>query len=239
MKAHFERFRVDGRTPLILEIKPKTHAGLDLLRDRPLTEIVQAYESVAPLGISVVTGRWFGGDLELFADVRDLTELPLLRKDFIVSKRDLQISANYGASAVLLTADLISISQLNRLAELALELDMTPFVEVVDLEQAKKLENQRNIIVAVNNKNIQEREANGPGIQRSLGMISALRQQLPSGASVVSASGVATNTEAVTLLDAGFDALLVGTSILQQADLHSAIQSFANFQGNPLLATSA
>ncbi len=239
MKVHFESLQADSRTPLILEIKPKTHSGLDLLRDRSLTEIVRAYEGVAPLGISVVTGRWFGGDLKLFAEVRDLTDLPLLRKDFIVSKRDLHISANYGASAVLLTADLISVSQLNRLAELALELEMTPFVEVVDLEQVKKLENQSNLIIAVNNNNIQEREANGPGIQRSLGMISALRQQLPPSASVVSASGVANNTEAVTLLDAGFDGLLVGTSILQQADLHSAIQSFANFQGNQPLATSA
>jgi indole-3-glycerol phosphate synthase len=77
----------------------------------------------------VVTGRWFGGSNERLRDVARVTDLPILKKDFIASERQIVEAKRLGASAVLLTAGILSASALARLIGAALRHDMTPFVE--------------------------------------------------------------------------------------------------------------
>ncbi|GEM_PF-2446047 len=76
----------DGTIPVIGEIKAYTPNNGDLLRDRSVEAIAEVYQDMGLACLSVVTGRWFKGLPEMLTRVANASNLPILRKDFIVSK---------------------------------------------------------------------------------------------------------------------------------------------------------
>jgi len=203
-------------TPVIMEVKRQGADGEDLLAGRSVREIVDAYHDLGTPCLSVVTGSWFGGDDALLREVAALTDRPILKKDFITSERQIVEAKAMGAAAVLLTAELLPGSLTARLVRICLRHAVTPFVEVSSSTQLERLGDARGCVVAVSNKDIRRRERGEPQIERSLALLPAV---LGSGADcAVSASGIAGPDVAARLLDAGFDALLVGTALLTAGD---------------------
>ncbi|MFG2040405.1 hypothetical protein [Dactylosporangium sp. NPDC048998] len=210
--------------PFVMEIKRTDADGSPLVGDRPVADVVAAYTAAGAPCLSVVTGRWFGGSPDLLAEVAALTRLPLLQKDFVTRTAQLHTARTLGASAVLLTAGLLPRTALHRLVGAALELGLTPFVEVVSAAEIAGLPHADACVVAVNNKDINTRERSGGGIERSLGL---LRAVLDSGTRCpVSASGIDRPEAAARLLAAGYAGLLVGTSLLRAGDLERWLAAF-------------
>ncbi|MFE5515558.1 MULTISPECIES: indole-3-glycerol-phosphate synthase [unclassified Streptomyces] len=206
-----------ARRPLVMEVKRRDADGADLLGGRPVAEVVAAYEAAGAPCVSVVTGRWFGGDEELLSEVASLTALPLLRKDFVTSRGQLRRSRERGASAVLLTAGLLSGDTLERLTDQALELGLTPFVEVADAAEAAAVRHGEHCVVAVNNKDIATRERGAGDLGRSGELLPAVRAtgtRFP-----VSASGIRRPEQAAALVGAGYAGLLIGTGLLRADSL--------------------
>ncbi|MET9887857.1 indole-3-glycerol-phosphate synthase [Streptomyces sp. NPDC006430] len=203
--------------PLIMEVKRQDADGRDLTRGRPVAEIVRGYEEAGAPCISVVTGRWFGGTEDLLAEVAALTRLPLLRKDFITGRRQLERTRALGASAVLLTAKVLPAGALARLTDQALECGLTPFVEVADAAEAAGVHRGAQCVVAVNNKDITTRERLAGDLDRGASLLPEL---LRTGTRFpVSASAIDTPERAAALVHAGFRALLMGTSLLAAPSL--------------------
>lgn len=219
MSAFVEALR-GAAVPVIMELKPRSAEGEDLFDGRPAAELVAAYERLGAPCLSVVTGRWFGGDDALLHEVLSLTGRPVLKKDFVTGERQIAAAAELGAAAVLLTAELLPGTLTARLAAACLRHGLTPFVEVASAEQLERLGDAGGCVVAVTNKDIRRRERGDAQIQRSLRLLSAVRA---SGAEcAVSASGIADPETGRRLLVAGYDALLVGTSLLRDADRWAA-----------------
>lgn len=206
-----------GPNPLIMEIKRNDADGTDLLNGRSVPEVVASYHHAGAPCLSVVTGRWFGGDDELLRQIRRLTDLPILQKDFITRRDQLVKARDLGVAAVLLTAQLLPAKGLNNLAEQALELGLVPFVEVVSEAEIASIENPAAAVIAVNNKDIRNKEKGAPDLGRSEQLVRAVKAAGTPCA--VSASGVDSPDAALSLLRAGFQALLVGTAVLSQRDL--------------------
>ncbi|MFB7257529.1 indole-3-glycerol-phosphate synthase [Streptomyces nojiriensis] len=203
--------------PLIMEVKRQDADGNDLLGGRSVAEVVARYEAAGAPCISVVTGHWFGGTEELLVEVAGLTDLPLLRKDFVTSRSQLARTRELGASAVLLTAKLLPAGVLARLAGHALELGLTPFVEIADEAEAAAVPPGPHCVVAVNNKDIATRERHPGNPDRSTDLLPAV---LRTGTRcTVSASGIDNPVQAAQLLDAGFQGLLIGTGLLRAPSL--------------------
>jgi indole-3-glycerol phosphate synthase len=203
-------------TPVIMEVKRRGADGEDLLAGRPVREIVDSYHRLGAPCLSVVTGPWFGGDDGLLREVAALTDRPILKKDFIATDRQIVDARAMGAAAVLLTADLLPSGLTARLASSCRRYAVTPFVEITTAAQLEALGDARGCVVAVNNKDIRQRERGEPQIERSLDLLPAIRR---SGADLaVSASGIADPDVAARLLGAGFDALLIGTGLLTAGD---------------------
>jgi indole-3-glycerol phosphate synthase len=203
--------------PLIMELKRKDPHGNDLFTGRSVPEIVAAYEAAGAPCLSVVTGRWFGGTEDMLAEVASLTDKPLLQKDFITKRAQLDRARELGASAVLLTAALLPASAMRRLVDHALELGLTPFVEVVTEAEAESVPQGGDCVVAVNNKNIKVRERDAGDIERSLTLLPAV---LRSGTTCpVSASGIDRPEVGAHLLVNGYTGLLIGTGLLRSGDL--------------------
>ncbi|WP_030244656.1 indole-3-glycerol-phosphate synthase [Streptomyces sp. NRRL S-350] len=203
--------------PLVMEVKLRDPHGTDLLGPRTVTDLVAHYEHAGAPCLSVVTGRWFGGTTRLLREVTAATTLPVLQKDFLTRPAQLEAAHALGASAVLLTAALLPAASLRRLVACALDLGLTPFVEITDERELAALPDPQDCVVAVNNKDIRTRERDRGDLTRSLRLLPALRA---AGCRVpVSASAITDPADAARLLDAGYAALLIGTSLMRAGDL--------------------
>ena len=199
--------------PVIMEVKRRGADGTDLLGDRSIGDVVADYEAAGAACISVVTGRWFGGTPGMLAEVAALTDRPVLWKDFVTSRRHLLAGVEAGASAVLLTAAVLPEVTLHSLIEGCLGLGLTPFVEVASAAECARVRRAAECVVAVNNKDIADRER-GPG---DTGRSLALLPDVVAGGTLcpVSASGIDRPEVAARLLAAGYAGLLVGTGLLR------------------------
>ncbi|MED7948962.1 hypothetical protein [Streptomyces sp. BE303] len=206
-----------ARLPVVMELKARSAHGEDLFRGRPVREIVDRYTRLGAPALSVVTGSWFGGTPALLDEVVAATELPVLVKDFFTKDRQLAAARAAGAAAVLLTATVLPRGVLPGLIESALAHGLTPFVEVTDERELATVVHGESCVVAVNNKDIRQKEQDAPDLGRSLRL---LPDVLATGTRVpVSASGIETPQDARGLLAAGYRGLLIGTGLLRHPDL--------------------
>lgn len=217
MTGRFVDSLLGADRPLIMELKRRDPHGADLFGGRSVAEIVAEYEAAGAPCISVVTGKWFGGADSMLREVATLTDRPVLQKDFITRKDQLEKAKALGASAVLLTAGLLPRSSMHTLVEGSLAIGLTPFVEVTDESEIDALPRADECVVAVNNKNIKTKEKDAGDLDRSLRLLPALTR---SGTRCpVSASGIAQPEDAVRLLGAGYKGLLIGTGLLRTNNL--------------------
>jgi indole-3-glycerol phosphate synthase len=201
--------------PLIAEIKPSSPKVGPLLARRSVTEVARDYARAGAPCLSVTTGSWHKGSVEMIGQMAT-TGLPVLRKDFITSVRDLEISKQAGAAAVLLTCKLIRRQDILRLAEAALRFGLTPFVEAALVTELDGLRLPEGCILAINNRDIRQQETDEGGIDHSA-TLQALARQQHSGL-LVSASGLMTPGDIRRARAIGFDGVLVGTALLSNPD---------------------
>jgi indole-3-glycerol phosphate synthase len=210
--------------PVIMEVKRRDANGVELMGERTVAEIVAEYAAAGAPCISVVTGRWFGGDDQMLRDAAEVTDLPILKKDFITRERQIVEAKEMGASAVLLTARILPRSSFQTLIETILRHGLTPFVEVADHDEIDSVVHADQCIVAVNNKDIrtQEREKGDLDVSRSL-----LEATLQTGTPCpVSASAITDPRVAAELVSAGFKGLLIGTGLLLSGSVNDWVGRF-------------
>jgi indole-3-glycerol phosphate synthase len=215
---------LSARLPLIMEVKRQTGEGVDLMGDRTIPEIVAEYTAAGAPCISVVTGRWFGGDESMLTEVVGLTDLPILKKDFITRETQIVAAKEAGASAILLTARILPKSSFQKLIEIILRHDVTPFVEVADDEELANVIHAEDCIVAINNKDIRNQERDSGDLDLSRSMLEAT---VATGTPCpVSASAITDPRVAAELVDAGFKGLLIGTGLLQSGNVQTWVDEF-------------
>jgi indole-3-glycerol phosphate synthase len=213
-----------ARLPVIMEVKRRTGDGEELMGERSIPEIVAEYTAAGAPCISVVTGRWFGGDDQMLRDVAELTDLPLLKKDFITREKQIADAVEMGASAILLTAQILPKTALPKLIDLTLGHGLTPFVEVIDEDELGRVTHAEECIVAINNKNIknQERDAGDIDVSRAM-----LEPALRTGTRCpVSASAITDPRVGAELIAAGFKGLLIGTGLLRSGSVQGWVDEF-------------
>ncbi len=161
----------------------------------------------------VVEPDHFFGSYELLAECREASGLPAIAKDFIVDSVQLVWARDAGASAVLLIAALHSAAELEEYAGQARGLGLVPLVETTDPDDLAKvacaLEGWE--IVGVNNRDLRTFDVS---LERSM----TLLPLLPFGAIRVAESGIRRGADVALLMDAGFDAFLVGEALLLAED---------------------
>jgi indole-3-glycerol phosphate synthase len=210
--------------PVIMEVKRQDADGNQLMGERTIPEVVAEYTAAGAPCISVVTGRWFGGDDQMLRDVAELTDLPLLKKDFITREHQIAEAKEIGASAILLTAKLLPKTALPKVIENTLAQGLTPFVEVVDEDELGRVTHPEDCVIAINNKDIttQERDAGDIDVSRAM-----LEPAMRTGTTCpVSASAITDPKVGAELIDAGFKGLLIGTGLLRSGSVQGWVDEF-------------
>jgi indole-3-glycerol phosphate synthase len=224
MPSRFTDTLLASPLPVIMEVKRRDGHGTELLGERTIPEIVSQYTAAGAPCISVVTGRWFGGEDQMLIDVAGLTDVPLLKKDFITREKQIVAAKEMGASAILLTARILPKNALPKLIDDTLRNGLTPFVEVTDQEELDRVIHPDECIVAVNNKDIRGQEKDSGDIDVSHAMVGpAIASGTPCP---VSASAIIDPKVAAELVGAGYKGLLVGTGLLLAESVQGWVDEF-------------
>jgi indole-3-glycerol phosphate synthase len=172
----------------------------------------EAYAAAGAAALSVVVEPdFFFGSWDLLARCRAASGLPALAKDFVVSERQLEQAAAAGASALLLVAALYGAEELQAWAAAARARGLAPLVEVHDEQDLARLAGADWELVGVNNRDLRTFEVDLAHAER-------LAPLLPAGALAVAESGIAMRADVERLTAAGYEAFLIGESLLLADD---------------------
>ncbi len=159
----------------------------------------------------VVEPDFFHGGYDLLAACKEVSGLPAIAKDFIVDPVQLRWARDAGADAILLIAALYDAEEMARYARLARGLGLVPLVEAHDADDIAKLAGEPWEIVGVNNRDLRTFEVD---LQHSISLLAGL----PAEAVKVAESGIRDGLDVALLRESGFDAFLIGESLLLAAD---------------------
>jgi indole-3-glycerol phosphate synthase len=168
----------------------------------------------------VVEPDFFFGSYELLAACRAASGLPAIAKDFVVDPVQLAWARRAGADAVLLIAALYEPEELAHYARIARGLGLVPLIETHDAADLVRLAGEPWELVGVNNRDLRTFEVD---LERSI----ALLPLLPPGALKVAESGIRDALDVALLADSGFDALLIGESLLLAEDPAAKLRALA------------
>jgi indole-3-glycerol phosphate synthase len=207
----------DGGLAVIAEIKRRSPSKGDLAPDLVPDVLAKAYAAGGAACLSVLTDRdFFGGSPEDLADARTAASLPVLRKDFTVSEADVCDTRLMGADAVLLIVAALSPALLNRLVALADDLGLDALVEVHDEAELELAVAAGATLIGVNQRDLVTFEVDTRRAER-------VAAAMPHGIVRVAESGIGGPEDARRLAAAGFDAVLVGESLVRSADPAAAV----------------
>jgi indole-3-glycerol phosphate synthase len=191
-----------------------------------MAQLAQIYADSGASAVSVLTDeKFFLGRLTTLCELRaeQAFPLPLLRKDFILDPAQVYETRAAGADAILLIVAALDDRRLADLHALAVELGLTPLVEVHDaaeLERALAIGGLR--LIGINNRNLHTFEV-------SLETTVRLRPQVPPGITVVSESGIFTRDHVAALDALGVDAVLVGEALVTAPDIGAKVRELATW----------
>jgi len=215
-----DRLVQDSREHLcvIAEIKRKSPSKGVLKVDLNAATIAAQYEQGGASCLSVLTDeQFFGGSVDDLQRARANTALPVIRKDFTVSEFDVVDARLMGADCVLLIAAALDDSELSRFFDLATHIGLDVLIETHDEHELERALNVGAHIVGVNQRDLITFEVDHARAERMASLI-------PPTVVRVAESGVRNAQDARRLRDAGYDAVLVGESIVTASDPAVAVR---------------
>jgi indole-3-glycerol phosphate synthase len=202
-----------GTVRVIAEIKRASPSEGPIAPDADAAEIARRYAADGAAAISVLTSaRDFGGSLIDLARVREVTDLPLLAKDFFVDPYQVGEARAYGADAILLLLALVEDSLALELIQAAEDHQMDVLCEVHDEGELARALTLGCPLIGVNARDLGSLAVD-PEVQRKL------LRSVPKGFVAVAESGVRSRADLDAAAAAGASAALVGTALMRNPDL--------------------
>lgn len=202
---------------LIAEIKKASPSKGLIKKDFDHIRIALIYEEKPVSAISVLTEEdFFQGHLSYIKAVKDVTSKPVLRKDFIFDEYQIFESRANNADAILLIAAILDKNQAAEYLHIAKELGLHVLFEIhdeYDMEKALLIDAET---IGINNRNLKT-------LTIDLSTTLRLRKDMPKDKIIVSESGIKNRDDVVLLQNAGIDAMLIGTSLMEAEDIGKKI----------------
>ena len=217
----------DGGVRVIAEVKRSSPSKGALAMIADPAALARDYEAGGASVVSVLTEeRRFGGSLADLASVRAAVDIPILRKDFVVTSYQVWEARAHGADLVLLIVAALSQDELVGLIERTRSLGMTPLVEVHDEEEAERAVAAGADLIGVNNRNLKTLDVDRSTFAR----VSAL---LPDHVVRIAESGVRGPHDVFEFSRAQADAVLVGEALVTGGDPRSAVADLVAASQHP------
>ncbi|MFZ4812620.1 MAG: indole-3-glycerol phosphate synthase TrpC [Ilumatobacteraceae bacterium] len=213
-----DALRADGPLHVISEIKRRSPSKGDLNIDLDPAAMAATYERGGASCLSVLTDvEFFGGSVADLQAARAACALPVIRKDFTVSLRDVCDTRIMGADAVLLIAAALTRDELVEMHALAVSIGLDVLVEIHDERELESALAADATLIGVNQRDLVTFEVDHERAVR-------MARTIPDHAVKVAESGVRGADDAAALRAAGYDAVLVGETLVTSADPADAIR---------------
>ncbi len=204
--------RASGKLSLIAELKRKSPSK-GMLRERfdPVS-LAQSLQEAGAAALSVLTDEaYFGGHLDFLRDVKQFTEVPILRKDFIIDPYQVYESAFHQADAVLLILRILTEEQLMACMQAADALGMEPLVEIHSADELKLAVSMGAHVIGINHRDLRT-------FQIDPHLAEQLVPKIPAGKLIVAESGIQTAEDVKRMQQLGVHALLIGEALMTAPD---------------------
>ena len=212
-----------AKLKVIAEIKRASPSeGLIRQDFRPI-EHAKDYIANGAAALSVLTDQlFFQGDLQLIPSIRPASSVPILRKDFIIDRLQIDQSYQAGADGILLIVAILTKQELTALYQHARELGLFVLVEVHDLQELELALEAEVEIIGINNRDLKTFQVR---LENSL----ELAERIPASLYKVSESGIFAQEHMRIMQKAGFDAVLVGSHFMRAASPGQSLQQLLQF----------
>lgn len=208
-------------TGIIAEFKRRSPSKGDIHPAAMVSEIVPAYAAAGATACSILTDTpYFGGALTDLAVARSLTDMPLLRKEFIVSEFQIHEAAHFGADTILLIASALTRDKIERFTACAHGVGLEVLLELHSMDELEKFCPAVEM-VGVNNRNLSTFHTD-PALSLKVA------RELPVDVVKVAESGLTSIHEVRRLRDAGYRGFLIGETFMRDARPGDALARFLN-----------
>lgn len=222
MLTALQAAKTNQQLPLIAEVKKASPSKGVIRADFDPIALVHDYSMAGATGLSILTEtKWFQGSIEFLKQARGMTELPILRKDFILDEYQLYQSKLAGADVVLLILAGLPAVKAQTLEKQAIALGLEVLLETHDREEIKLANDMASPLVGVNNRNLKNLSVS---LQNGLELLHEIDQTKLA----IAESGIKSPNDAYDLWQAGARAFLMGEHFMRQTDVFSACQDFKN-----------
>ncbi len=198
---------------IIAEIKRASPSKGVIRREFKPVEIAKIYQESGASAISVLTTeKFFYGSLDFLSQVKDVTTIPILQKDFIVDEYQIYQARANKADAILLIASILVEAQLNSFLERAHNLGLDCLVEVHSKEELSKVLTSKAQIIGINNRDLTT-------LTTDISTTLTLSKLIPKDRILVSESGIETHEDVKKIQERGVRVILVGESLMRAPDI--------------------
>ena len=208
-KGNFKNNIAGKDQAIIAEIKKASpSAGLIDNSFDPIKK-AKEYESYGASALSILTEEdYFQGSIEFLKDVKKITNLPILRKDFMVDEYQIYEAKLIGADCILLIVSVLNDEQINNFVNLAEKLELDYLIEVHDMDELKRVQKYKDAIIGVNNRNLKTFEVD---LNNSI----SLRSQFKESNIFVAESGIKNQSDIDLLKENNIHVFLIGESLMR------------------------
>ena len=197
---------------IIAEHKRKSPSKSVINNDIKLEEVILGYDTANVSGISVLTDKkYFGGNTNDLLKARELTKIPIIRKEFIIDEFQILEAKACGADVILLIAACLDEKQIKNLSEFAKSLNLEVLIEIHNNQELEKCLLNSIDIIGVNNRNLKTFEVD---IENSIN----LSEIIPENFVKISESGISSAKEISILRKHGFKGFLIGETFMRKKD---------------------
>ncbi|MCH1408615.1 MAG: indole-3-glycerol phosphate synthase TrpC [Verrucomicrobiales bacterium] len=202
---------------VIAEVKKGSPSAGTIVPDFDAVAIAKSYEAAGANALSILTDeKYFQGNLAFLKQIREVVDLPLLRKDFIIHEAQIYEAVIAGADAILLIVGALEQDELIHLLDVAAGCQLDVLVEVHNLEEMERALETGASIIGVNNRNLRTFEVD-------LTTTESLSEEVGPSHILVSESGIFTGEDTAKIQSWGADAILVGEALMRAEDRNAKV----------------
>lgn len=214
-----KKLNESGTTGIIAEFKRRSPSKGIINNKAKIEEVVSAYENYGAAGISILTDEeYFGGNNEDLIKAREIVDIPLLRKDFIIDEYQVVEAKSIGADVILLIAACLTPAEVKRLAAIAKELGLEILLELHEENELEHICDDIDLI-GINNRDLRTFEVD---IERSLRM----SEKIPTNKIKIAESGISSVENIRQFKQNGFKGFLIGENFMKEENPGEVFRKF-------------
>ena len=208
-KGAFKANLLNKDQAIIAEIKKASPSAGIISEDFDPIQKAKDYEAFGAAALSILTEEdFFLGSLKYLKEVKAVTSLPILRKDFMIDEYQIYEAKLIGADCILLIASLLSDTQMLGFVRLAENLELDYLIEVHDEKELSRAGHFKNALIGVNNRNLKTFEVDLDNSVR-------LKNQFNGDNIFIAESGIKNQEDLIYLKEKGLNIFLIGESLMK------------------------